>query len=109
MAVQPQDPEGGVLLAGPAMEAQPLGGFTCPLCLENSRLKAQRLLAITALKFSSYPRSGRTWIPVPNTIITSYKVSRPPPKMRYFSQGMSQTVILFLVLTVLRILIKKDL
>ena len=28
--------------------------------------------------------------------------------MRYFSQGMFQTVILFLVLTVLRILIKKD-
>ena len=34
MAAQPQDREGGAQLAGPAAEADPLGRFTCPVCLE---------------------------------------------------------------------------
>ncbi|VFV22193.1 ring finger protein 114-like [Lynx pardinus] len=34
MAAQQQDREGGAQLAGPAAEADPLGRFTCPVCLE---------------------------------------------------------------------------
>lgn len=34
MAAQQQDPEGGAQLAGPAAEADPLGRYTCPVCLE---------------------------------------------------------------------------
>ncbi|KAF3817389.1 hypothetical protein GH733_012680 [Mirounga leonina] len=34
MAAQQQDREGGSQLAGPAAEADPLGRFTCPVCLE---------------------------------------------------------------------------
>uniref|UniRef100_A0A8C0E1A2 Uncharacterized protein n=1 Tax=Balaenoptera musculus TaxID=9771 RepID=A0A8C0E1A2_BALMU len=65
MVAQPQDREGSVLLArlGPLAEAEPLGCFQCPV-----------LLAMTALKTSSHPRSGRTWLHVPNTRITSWKV-----------------------------------
>lgn len=42
--------------------------------------------------YSSYPsssclRSGPTWQRVPSTRITSWKVWRPPPRMRPFSQG----------------------
>lgn len=31
---QPQARDGGAQLAGPAAEADPLGRFTCPVCLE---------------------------------------------------------------------------
>lgn len=34
MATQQPDREGGAQLAGPAAEADPLGRFTCPVCLE---------------------------------------------------------------------------
>ena len=34
MAAQLQDRDGGSQLAGPAAEADPLGRFTCPVCLE---------------------------------------------------------------------------
>uniref|UniRef100_A0ABI7ZDE2 RING-type domain-containing protein n=1 Tax=Felis catus TaxID=9685 RepID=A0ABI7ZDE2_FELCA len=34
MAAQQQDRQGGAQLAGPAAEADPLGRFTCPVCLE---------------------------------------------------------------------------
>uniref|UniRef100_A0A2K5EID0 RING-type domain-containing protein n=1 Tax=Aotus nancymaae TaxID=37293 RepID=A0A2K5EID0_AOTNA len=71
VAAQQQDRESTAQLAGPAVEADPLGRFTCPVCLE---VYEKPVRVACGHVFCSSCLSRPTWLLVLNTRITSWKM-----------------------------------